>query len=158
MSSVDMINSHLAELSLRIGIKDLRLNNNLRCQLSHPNGLLTIEAHSAQMFCFLYCDLMSMDVPGQAREQQLLRLAHLNFLGIETGGAILSVNPENECINLSLEIDLQRNDYLDFETQLSRFIHKTDVIKYKILEHEKTKDDIHKAPFDITNKSYFIQV
>jgi hypothetical protein len=158
MTSVDVVNSYLAELGLRVGIKDLRLSKNLRCQLSYPNGLLTIEAHNTQMFCFLYCDLMSMNAPGLARELQLLKLAHLNFLGIETGGAILSINPENECINLSHEIDLQRHDYLDFETQLSRFILKTEVIKTKVLDIEDKKDDFHSTPFNKKSLDYFVKV
>jgi hypothetical protein len=159
MTSFNLLNSHLAELGVRIGKQSLCLNENLCCSLSLPNGLIiVVEGHSHDMFCSLSCDLLLMESPGSARERQLLTLAHLNFLGIETGGAILGINPENENINLSLEMNLQVIDYLNFETQLSRFIDQVEIIKVKIITPELKVNSAHDEMPTSNITQYLIKV
>ncbi|WP_226648305.1 CesT family type III secretion system chaperone [Microbulbifer variabilis] len=119
----NIFDDYIRELGRRIGIYDLALDENSRCGLATPQGMLiTVTVDQDSDSVIFEVDIMSLDSPGAARENHLLKICMWNYVNFSPGHPVLLVNGITEVVNLVGMFDFSRADYSNFEAELSRYI------------------------------------
>jgi hypothetical protein len=102
VTTPDLIEECLAALGAEVGVP-LVLDEQGLCALEHGDGFVfTLIAPDGGELVHLSSRLM--DVPAQGREAFLARLLRMNFLLMETSGATLSIDEEEQGVFLCLAL------------------------------------------------------
>ncbi len=103
MAADVLIDACLAALAEQTGLGGLLLDEHGCCSLEHSDGFtFTLMAPEAGDLVHLSSALM--DLPAQGRESFYSRLLRLNFLLLETSGATLSIDEEEQGVFLCLAL------------------------------------------------------
>jgi hypothetical protein len=99
----DLIDACLSELSVQTGLDALSLDEHGCCSFDHSDGFVfTLMAPDGGDLVHLSSRLL--DVPASDRQGFYSRLLKLNFLLLETAGASLSIDEDEEGVYLCLAL------------------------------------------------------
>lgn len=103
MAADDLIDACLSELAAEIGLESLALDEQGCCSLDHSDGFVfTLMAPDGGDLVHLNSRLL--DVPALGKQAFYSRLLRLNFLLLETSGATLSIDEDEEGVYLCLAL------------------------------------------------------
>lgn len=111
----------------------LEFDENGLCGLSHQDGFV-ITLMTAPGSDILLLSAQLTELPESDRERLLAWLLRLNFLGLDTGGAALSIDEEERHVYLSHGVPLARVDAPSLVTVVGNFIEVAAGLRVRILD------------------------
>jgi Tir chaperone protein (CesT) family len=102
------------------------------CVLSHEDGF-AITLMTAPGADILLLSAQLMEVPEVGRESLFAWLLRLNFLGLDTGGAALSIDEEERHVYLCHSVPLARVDAQTLVGIIGNFLDVSAVVRQRLL-------------------------
>ena len=124
MSGRDAVGALLSDFARMIGIPDLEFDAANRCVLLFDEGMVvTIELDEADERLLLYAPLGEAvgDLPAAYAEP-----LRVNYLGGQSGGGMLGLQPDGQAITLSQWVPISGLDATRFSNALERFVNTVD--------------------------------
>ena len=132
MSDEHVLSEALAILGDLTGGQPLAFDENGLCGLTHQDGFV-VTLMTAPESDILLLSAQLVEVPDDGREAFFAWLLRLNFLGLDTGGAALSVDEEERHVYLSHSVPLARVDAQALVTVVGNFIEVAAGLRTRIL-------------------------
>jgi hypothetical protein len=118
-----------------LGGEPLAFDDNGLCVLAHQDGFaITLMSTASSDMLLLSAQLIA--VPDADREALFAWLLRLNFLGLDTGGAALSIDEEERHVYLCHNVALGRVDAPNLVTVLGNFIEVAAGLRTRLLQDE----------------------
>jgi len=132
MSDEHVLSEALAILGDLTGGGPLAFDENGLCGLTHQDGFV-VTLMTAPDSRILLLSAQLVEVPDDDRESFFAWLLRLNFLGLDTGGAALSIDEEERHVYLSHGVSLARVDAEALVTVVGNFIEVAAGLRARIL-------------------------
>lgn len=133
MPTPAVLTDGLKLLGSLLGDDSLALNDAGMCSLSHQDGFVTmlIAEPTSEM---LLLSAQLFELPVGNREAFLSSLLRMNFLGMDTGGAALAIDEEEQHAYLCHSVPLQRVDAKALVAVIGNFIDTAAGLRGRLLE------------------------
>ncbi len=133
MPTPAVLNDGLKLLGSLVGDDSLALDDAGMCSLSHQDGFVTmlIAEPSGEM---LLLSAQLFELPADNREALLSHLLRMNFLGMDTGGAALAIDEEEQHAYFCHSVPLQRVDANALVAVIGNFIDTAAGLRRRLLE------------------------
>jgi hypothetical protein len=135
VSNEATLNQALGILGDLLGGEPLAFDDNGLCVLAHQEGFAITLMNTAESDILLLSAQL-IEVPDSDNEALFAWLLRLNFLGLDTGGASLSIDEEERHVYLCHNVALGRVDAPKLVTVLGNFIEVAAGLRSRLLQGE----------------------
>ena len=123
--SSNVVNNLLREFGVAIGIPDLQLDEEYRCNMMFDEVPVSFELGGDDESVYIYSLLGH--VPGDGLEQFYAELLHANYVFAENGGSTLSVDTQSGSVVLLREERLELLRLSRLESVVEQFVNVAEV-------------------------------